>query len=85
MRSLLAVVIASTLASSPLAAPALRSPPRMAELTFDRAGYVDLLRKLIGENRCAVRMPAHAFLCAHGVFCRLLACGDHARRSRVSE
>jgi hypothetical protein len=23
----------------------------MTELTFDRAGYVDLLRKLIGENR----------------------------------
>ena len=29
----------------------------MAELTFDRAGYVDLLRKLIGENRYAVRTP----------------------------
>jgi hypothetical protein len=26
-------------------------PTRMTELTFDRAGYVDLLRKLIGENR----------------------------------
>jgi hypothetical protein len=51
LRTLLAAVVASTLFCSPLAAPALRPPPRMTELTFDRAGYVDLLRKLIGENR----------------------------------
>jgi len=31
----------------------------MAELTFDRAGYVDLLRKLIGENRCVFRVRSY--------------------------
>ena len=29
---------------------------RMAEMTFDRVGYVELLGKLIGENRFAAVM-----------------------------